>query len=173
MDLHPILVHLPIAWLALYTGIEVISSFSQWVKEKLINTKIFLLLVGVIGTFMALQTGEIAEHMMWGRSNLVEVHSTFANLTHFSYMIIAIIYALILIINNKIWEKYRTTITKNYLPKIKNFLNNIYTHYIIIILSIMWFFFLSITGALWGAITHGTADDPVSAWAVNIFVEKQ
>jgi uncharacterized membrane protein len=64
MDLHPILVHLPIAGLALYTAIEVVSSFSQWSKEKFINTKYFLLFVGVIGTFMALQTGEIAEHMM-------------------------------------------------------------------------------------------------------------
>jgi hypothetical protein len=124
----------------------------------------------VIGTFMALQTGEIAEHMMWGRSNLVEAHSTFANLTHFSYMIIAIIYALTLIITNKIWEKYRSTITKNHLPQIKNFLTHVYTHYIIVIISIIGFICLSITGALWGAITHGTADDPASAWAVNTFV---
>jgi uncharacterized membrane protein len=56
MDLHPILVHLPVAGLALYTIIEVISIFSPWVKNNFINTKYFLLFIGVIGTFMALQT---------------------------------------------------------------------------------------------------------------------
>lgn len=170
MDLHPILVHLPVAGLALYTIIEVISIFSPWVKNNFINTKYFLLFIGVIGTFMALQTWENAEHLLWGHSNLVEVHSTFANLTHFSYMIIAVIYALTLIINNKIWAKYRTTPTQKYLPKITQLLTHVYMHYLIIVLSIIWFFCLSITGALGGAITHGTTDDPASAWAVNTFV---
>jgi uncharacterized membrane protein len=64
MDLHPIIVHLPITGLALYTIIEVTSIFSPRAKEKLLNTKYFLLFIGVIGTFIALQTGEIAEHLL-------------------------------------------------------------------------------------------------------------
>jgi len=170
MDLHPIIIHLPIAGLALYTCIEIISHFSKPFNERFLNTKYFLLFVGVIGTFMALQTGEIAEHIMLWHSNLVKVHSTFANLTHFSYMVIAILYALTLIINHKIWAKYRIKPLQKYLPKITQFLTHIYTHYLIIVVSILWFFFLSITWALGGAITHGTTDDPVSAWAVNTFV---
>lgn len=170
MDLHPIIVHLPVTSLALYTLIEIASIFSPWAREKFLNTKYFLLFAGVIWTYLALMSGENAEHLMEGHSNLVEVHSTFANLTHFSYMIIAIITAVRLIIENNIWAKYWISRTKDYLPQVTTFVQHIYTQYLIIILSILWFFFLSITGALGGAIVHGTTDDPASAWAVRIFV---
>jgi polyferredoxin len=119
-----------------------------------------------------LQTGEIAEHLLWGKSNLVETHATFANLTHFSYMIIAIIYAFTLIITNKIGEKHRPIIIKNNIQKIIHLLTHTTTHYIIILMSIIWFIALSITGALGSAITHGTTNDPISAWTVNTFVSQ-
>jgi hypothetical protein len=172
MNLHPIIVHIPIACLALYSILERILFFKKTLQDKLIHTKYFLLFVGVIGSFIALQTGERAEHLLWGHSNLIEMHSTFANLSHFSYIIIAIIYGLNLVITHKIWSKYRTVITKQHLPKIKYILNHMYTHYSIILLSGLGFILLSITGALGWAISHGTTDDPLSAWAVNTFVSK-
>lgn len=64
MDLHPIIVHIPVACLGLYTIVEIISRCKKINKENLLMTKYFLLFVGVIGAFIALQSGEIAEHLM-------------------------------------------------------------------------------------------------------------
>ncbi len=171
MNLHPLFVHFPIACLILYTMIEVVSLFCRNVREKLLNTKYFLLFVGVIGTAVALQSGEIAEHLMGGESTLIETHSTFANLTHFFYMIIAVIYALMLIIQNKIGERYWTPlIAKHQQQRLTAVLTNSYTHYGIVVLSIIGCILLSITGALWGAISYGPDTDPIVQFVYNIFV---
>lgn len=61
MNLHPIIVHFPIACLVLYSLIELGSLFSPRIRKNLEITKYFLLIIGILGTFGALQSGEIAQ----------------------------------------------------------------------------------------------------------------
>jgi hypothetical protein len=157
------------SYIILYSWIEVVSLFLPRFKKNLETTKYFLLIIGILWTFWALQSGEIAQEA-FGRSNLINTHEEFGERSHTTYIIIGLFYWIKLIINKGIWGQYWNTQVKNYLSRLILFINSIISRYIIAWISIIGVIFLSITGALWGAISHGTSDDPVSAWAVNTFV---
>jgi uncharacterized membrane protein len=48
MNIHPIVVHFPIALLIVYAGIEVVSLFSTRRAQKLYTTKLVCLYIGVV-----------------------------------------------------------------------------------------------------------------------------
>lgn len=171
MNIHPIIIHFPIACLILYTMIEVLGLFSSKVKINFVNTKYFLLFVWVVGAFVALQTWEIAEHLM-SKSSLIETHSLFANLTYFAYTIISIFYLIRLAIDYRRGEKYRNQSLQKKLPQILSVLNNQYSYYIIVMISIVWSILLSITGALGGAISHWPNADPMVRFVYDMLISQ-
>ncbi len=169
MNLHPIIVHFPIACLVLYSMIEIGSIFSHRIKKNLETTKYFLLTVGVIWIFSALQSWEIAQQS-FGRSDLIHTHEEFGEKSHMLYIILFIFYIIKLTLTHKIWYKYRSSITKNYESKIITIINHKATTRIIAIISLIWILLLSITGALWWAISHGPYTDPVVRMVYNLFM---
>lgn len=153
MNLHPIIVHFPIACLVLYTGLEVLSFFKKSREEKLSFTKIFLLIVGIIWTAFALQSGKVAQDIV-GRSDLIHQHEEFAEMTYKIYLIILFIY---IITRETILIKFKNPI----LSKIATFISYLKKYGIVVLFSVIWLGLLTIAGALWGAISHGPAVDPI------------
>lgn len=167
MNVHPLVVHFPIALLTLYSLLEIASLFWRARTKKLEQTKIFLLLVGTVGTFFALQSGEMAEERLGiKKSDLVHTHEEFAEKTYITYFILSIYYLLV-------WARSKGLQSK--LPsKAQTLLNRIldrpYLKYLVILWAALGLAFLTITWALGWAITHGPDIDPVVQVIHDLFV---
>jgi len=172
MNIHPIVVHFPIALLIVYSMIEIISYISPTWSAKLYTTKTICLWIGALGTIAAMSSGDTAKHLIWLRFPLVKTHETWASATQITYMVIAIYYVIKTIITDNLWGKYWSKYTQQYSSQITMFLSSRWTALVIMIASVVWIGLLTIVGALGGAIVRGTGTgDPVTDWVVTIFVK--
>lgn len=172
INIHPALVHFPIALLTVYALLELfrfgLLTKQIWYKP----VKYVLLFIGTLFGFMTAQTGEIAEHLMHNRSSLVGIHSQMTSLTLWIFSILSIGYVIPLIleipfVQNYI-QKYRTSLEP--LSKILTKIATIIIH-ISPLLAIIGLCTLTITGALGGAIVYGPNVDPVVSFIYKLFVK--
>jgi cytochrome b involved in lipid metabolism len=99
---------------------------------------------------------------MLGRSNLVEMHSTLANISQYLFGVFAVatIYSL------QSWTKRYTQDSS-----VRAIINKIINHKAMAIIWVIWLVLLTLVGALGGAISRGTGTgDPMSDWAVKTLV---
>ncbi|OIO53047.1 hypothetical protein AUJ46_06050 [Candidatus Peregrinibacteria bacterium CG1_02_54_53] len=96
MNLHPLTVHFPIAFLTLYSVMELLrirpfTRLSFWFPIKAV-----LLIVGVIWTFISLKTGEQAAEIAGGglEYRVVELHAGFAFAVTWVYAVLAVGYII-------------------------------------------------------------------------------
>ncbi len=167
LNIHPMFVHIPVAFLTIYSLFEMI-------KWKKITEKYFwcyikgvLLSVGVLGAFAALQTGELAGELYKTSpiKKLVETHATFAAITTYYFTIILILYISKFVqghFKNKNIEKTVKFLNKVYVFLIESWLS--------ILLGSIGFILISITGALGGAIVYGSEIDPVVSFIYHLFL---
>jgi uncharacterized membrane protein len=152
-NIHPIFVHFPIALLTIYSLIKILP-VHKILKENQKTVERFLLFLGVVGAFFALNTGEMAEHIVRKNRQIIEAHSTFAGISTFVFGFLAILE--ISDILNK----------KNYLNKFKYVLNKLSllseNKFLTIILSIIGLISIFMTGILGGMIVYGTSADPLA-----------
>lgn len=141
--------------------------FAPRFEAKLLMTKKILLFVWVIWAFFSLQTGEQAEKLR-GKSKLIHTHEEFAEKAYMSYVIIAIIYVLQWISTS---SAGRIALSQRNQKRLASIVTAKYMHKILGLIAIIWFILLSITGALGGAITHGTNVDPMVGRVVDTFVK--
>lgn len=167
MNLHSIFVHFPIACFVLYSVLECVSFLRKSKEKQLSYTKIFMLITGIIFAFMSLQTGEIAEHLN-GRSALIETHSQFANITYALYRIILVLYIISRELIGLQLKKYLNAI---FITKLISIIAWIKKYGIMALLSFIAMISLSITGALWWAISHGPAADPVVSFVYSMIMK--
>ncbi len=178
MNIHPLVVHFPIALLILYSIIEV-CRFSFVQKNKFwFYAKLLLLIIGSIGAFFALQTGEIAEHT-YGNTNqsihqLIETHSLFATITAYIFIGLAIVYCIKWVESDyrtKSW--FKSFIQFRFLRKLWNILyfikRLIFRSYFLVPLAVIGIVSLTITGSLGGAIVYGSEVDPVVSFIYHLF----
>lgn len=138
MDLHPILVHFPVALLTVYAILECIRFKKVLEKPYWFYIKAVLAILGELGALAAYATG----HGVRG-SALVQMHSTFATITVWIFATLAISYIKEWLKREGMW------LTKFSAPG-----------YVIVILAIAGLVSVTITGGLGGAIIYGTHFDP-------------
>lgn len=82
-DIHPKIVHFPIAFLMLYPLMELLFLLTQ--KEFYTKAAFLFLIVGVLGAFFAVLSGNQAYEVIkdWSKKDLMifSSHQTFANIT--------------------------------------------------------------------------------------------
>lgn len=157
-NIHPILVHFPIAFLFLYSIIKIIP-FSKWfpnVAWKQIER--FLLLFGVLSAFVASSTGELADELTRPDNNIVEMHELFASATTWFYGLLLIGEALA-VLNPFVISKLNIPILNKFLTFIQNLLTNNFTAKLLALLGLI---AISITGLLGGVMVYGTTADPLA-----------
>ena len=158
MNIHPLVVHFPIALLFLYSVIQLLPLRTWFPRVEWKQIERVLLVVGFFGALVALATGDTAEHIFHPNRQLVEMHSTFAGLATVLYG--ALLSGEILtIINPKILPKISYTWIRNILISLEKLLcNKTFSKTISLVALIA----ISTTGLLGGVMVYGATADPVA-----------
>jgi uncharacterized membrane protein len=149
MNIHPLVVHFPIALLTLYSALEVLRRFTKQDFWKPLRA--FLVIVGAIGAFASLQTGEIAEQAYGeGMRNVLEMHKVMATVTTYVYALLAVLYGIDILES----RGYLKSVTL--LSSIKKTVLN---SPLADLLAIIGFATLGLVGALGGILVYGPDAD--------------
>ncbi len=157
-NIHPILVHFPIAFLFIYALIKILPLKHWFPRVSWRQIERVLLVVGVFGAFAALATGEAAEHLLKPRPNrsLVEMHSTFAALSTWIFSV------LLLGEIASFFNIYRRNVIAQWIERV--FCNKWFSA----LLALIGLVCISLTGLLGGVIAYGLTADPVAPFVLRI-----
>ncbi|MFA6445697.1 MAG: hypothetical protein WCW14_00390 [Candidatus Paceibacterota bacterium] len=176
MNIHPVFVHFPIALLTFYALLEILRFNIIKRIPGILSIKFFLLLIGSIGAFLALQTGELAEESFNSESvrSLIETHSTIASITTYVFVILLIGYIVYMINQYRQRKLLSMTVSRldvlNILWKVLvNISDFIMRPSVLVILTILGLVAVTVTGALGGAIVYGPNIDPFVSFVYKLF----
>lgn len=170
MNLHPVFVHFPIAFLTLYAGLELLrlkrlTDLPYWFYIKAV-----LVIAGSLGSLVARQTGETAARGLENDSvlhNIIEKHELFANLSVFTFGILAACYLV-----QWIYKDTRLKETQNKFCKFCFGISNwVLGTPISFFLALTGLAVLTITGGLGGAMVYGPKADPFFEPVYNLLVK--
>ena len=165
MNIHPLLVHFPIALLCLYVLFEIIRIKKLQHATYWFYTKAILIITGTISGLFTLLSGDTAEHAYRGASSrdLIELHSNFAGASMFIFGALALVYIIT-------WLRMEHFLIQNtYMRSVYKYTNYFYKPWIMITLAIIGFVLLGITGTLGGALVYGSHADIFTETLFNLF----
>jgi uncharacterized membrane protein len=164
-NLHPIFVHFPIAMLFIYSVVKVLP-FKKWFpKVGWRDIGRMLLLVGVLGAFAALLTGDTAEHLVHPNRALVGMHSNFAAISTYIYGAL-LVGEIAAVINAQQYAYGKNWVwVSSLLHFIETVLGNSVFSGILVALG---FIAISVTGLLGGTIAYGLTADPVAPFVLKV-----
>ena len=164
-NLHPIIVHFPIALLTLYSAIKVLPVRRLLPRIAWRDAERVLLLFGVLGAFAALATGNTAERFLRPSREILDAHSTFAHIA-------TLLYVLLLVGELTAMANARFALSWSAYPRVKKIflmLETILCHTIFSgILATIAFLALAITGLLGGVMVYGTSADPLAGLVLKV-----
>jgi uncharacterized membrane protein len=163
-NIHPIIVHFPIALLFIYSIIKVLP-LERWFSKVSWNyTRILFLVLGVLGAFVAGTTGEIAEELVRPNQQLVEMHSLFAGIATWVYVAL-LVGEVIPLITPWLNSKFNWPVLTKFLFIIKKILSN---NLISKLLAIVGLVAIIVTGLLGGVMVFGLTADPLAGIVLQI-----
>ncbi len=171
INIHPLIVHFPIAFLFLYSCLELIRFKSLNGHTFWLFSKVLTSILGAFGAVGAVITGQLAEERFQGSSYMkyVEIHSSFAIITMILAVIVSVIYGITWLKTTELPGKLFRT---DSLGKLWDFLlkiqSTVYRSWIMIILAILLLVSLIITGALGGGLVYGPENDPLTKILYNL-----
>ncbi len=158
-NLHPIFVHFPIALFLLYSLLRLLPWPKKFPPVNWQIPRIVILVVGLLGAWLANLTGDLAKHLSHPQSSLVEMHESFAGASINIYIIILIIELLIFVKPQWLQTKYFNK-SANVILRLKQLLTK---DWILILLAIAGAITIAITGLLGGVMVYGLTADPLAA----------
>jgi len=164
MNIHPLVVHFPIALLFVYSVITILP-FRKWIPRiNWADVGTVLLVFGFAGAFVALQTGELSAELTRPNRDLLESHELFANMTSWMYGLIIVGKVLSFFETHSLFAKVPPPF-----QKLISFISKILTHRIVVILlALLGILALSLTGLLGGAMVYGTTADPLAPFVLKM-----
>ena len=164
-NIHPIIVHFPIALLFIYSLIKIIP-LQKWLPSiAWKDIRQVILFIGVIGAFASIITGGIAGKIVQPDKQLVEAHATFAFLTTLLYIVL-MIGEISSIINTCLssWLERHLSIKRllRFIEKI------LYNKIISSIMAFIALISLILTGLLGGVMVYGLSADPMAGIVLEI-----
>ena len=164
-NIHPIFVHFPIALLFIYSIIKIVP-FKKWFpKVGWRDIERALLLIGILGAFAALATGDTAEHLIHPNRQLVEMHSNFGMIATWLYGAL-LAGEIAAVINAK---KYIYGKSWGWISSILQLIETIFCNPVFSgVLAFLGFIAICVTGLLGGVLAYGLTADPLSATVIKL-----
>ena len=148
----------------MYSVIKILP-FKRWFpKVAWRDVERVLLLVGVMGAFVALATGDTAEHLFHPNRQLVNMHSNFAGIATFLYGAL-LAGELLSVVNPMILPKLMIAPLSKFLVWLEKLLTNDIFAKIVAFLALI---AISVTGLLGGAMVYGATADTVAGWVIKM-----
>lgn len=164
MNIHPILVHFPIALLSVYSILECIRFKKVLKQDYWFYVKAIFLLIGTLALIPTGLAGKLIESQFTESQALIEIHSSFAIFSTLTFSFLSALYLLH-------WLGKVTITNKNFvfLKKLITLQSYIFTLYIIVPLAILGLMLISLTGALGGIIVYGPHLDIFTEFVYGLF----
>lgn len=124
--------------------------------------KVFLLILGTLGLYAALASGDTTSEIMKPPGDIVSAHESAASLTTFVFSLLSLVYLSKLLETYKGWK----------VEVISRYRDIIFLPTTILVLAVAGFFFLLSTGALGGFMVYGTNADSVTKFLANFWIKK-
>lgn len=170
INIHPIFVHFPIALLTLYAIFEIVRLPVLMRQQWWFPVKAAFLFMGFLGGLASFQTGEWAEgaYRETSTMNLVELHSTFAEVTLWVYGVLAAVYLIEWLHRGNVPSRLPDGLQKIW-GVLRAIERALFQAPFLILGSVAGLVLITITGALGGAITYGPDIDPVVSIIYHVF----
>lgn len=166
MNIHPLLVHFPIAFFVIYSVLELISFGAIKKQPFWFYVKAVLVFSGVLGALMAGITGKLAEASYPQLSRLISLHSSVNELASAVFVLIALAYFISWLKKSGFSFSRLGGLSKPVL-----FYENIVLKTpFVYLLAISGLILISIGGALGGAIVYGPDFDPFTYFIYSLFL---
>lgn len=171
MNIHPFIVHFPVALLFVYIFFELIETFfkKEQIKNFINSSKLTFLALGALATIPALLTGDLASEIV-GENKFIETHEAFATATSVYFLALATIYMWPAIKNTSICSVVLDKLSYikpifALLDKLSDFLK---IRIVQIISALVGLVLLSATGALGAGIAHGVDADFIVSFVYKL-----
>jgi uncharacterized membrane protein len=146
-DIHPLVIHFPIALLIVYSFFEIISIHKLQEKSYWFYVKAIMVLLGTLSAYVTFASSKFSEQFVKGEP-LVELYNRFSYGTMAVFSFISILYLLAWFGNDK-----HVIFSSKFL----------FNRGAMIPLTIVGLFAIAITGGISGAMVYGTHFDPLMA----------
>lgn len=156
-NLHPIVVHFPIALLMLGALVRILPLKKLFPKVAWLDISRFLLGVGFVGGIAAHITGENAEELLQPQEDLVGAHANAAAVTLWAFGLV-VFGECIRFLPEKIKNNY-------FVDKVGIILGNSVLQVVLLCVGLVAIF---LTGLLGGVLVHGTSADPLAPLVLKI-----
>ena len=169
MNIHPIVVHFPIALLTIYALLEIFTTKKLKDNETWFFIKSTFLFLGTLGAFAGLLTGNIAANGI--ESELIETHERWAQISTIIFVFLSLIYAS-LIKERYFGERVRQILGESFLFTLYKkgivVAHSLNKRVILILLALLGLIALTVTGALGGTIVRGPDADFITKFIYSI-----
>ena len=164
MNIHPLLVHFPIAFFTLYSLLELLSFLKFFKNSYWFYLKAILVTLGVLSAGFAVIAGQIIEQKFKNVEDLVELHSKINEIATLLFFIIAVCYVVEWLRRGK--SKILPKTIMDLGITLKSF---VLDTPLIYFLSFIGFCLILIGAALGGAIAYGPNFDPFTHFIYFLF----
>lgn len=169
MNIHPIFVHFPIAFFTIYAILELVRFKKITVQPYWFYVKAVMVIIGALSSIVTYITGDMSEELFRNSAyirSIVDTHSSFALATVIIFGILAVCYLIAWInlqtkgFDNKFWQ---------ILTAVANWILNGWPS---IVLALVGFACITITGGLGGAMVHGPDADPFFSPIFHLLIKQ-
>ena len=164
-NLHPIIVHFPIALLVLYSLIKILPVHKWFPQNSWKTTERVLLLVGFVGLLLASSSGEVAQDLTRPDKDLVDMHELFASASTWFY---GILLALEFLPDVNSFLSKKNIIRQKLSRVINSLILRFSNKTLVVLLALLGLGALSLTGLLGGVMVHGVSADPIAPFVLRI-----